>query len=52
MDSHGGGDMIQAPKLRELDHAAYELAEFKWRTIAPLLPNNPLGVARIVTGGF
>jgi transposase len=27
--------------------ARYELTEFEWRTIQPLLPNKPRGVARV-----
>jgi len=27
----------------------YELTEFEWRVIAPLLPNKPRGVPRVAT---
>ena len=32
--------------------ARYDLTEFEWRTIQPLLPNKPRGVPRTMTGVF
>jgi transposase len=29
----------------------YDLTDFEWRVIAPLLPNKPRGVPRSMTGG-
>src|ERR1700723_760695 len=29
------------------DHAGYELSDFEWGVIAPLLPNKPRGVLRV-----
>ena len=29
----------------------YELTDFEWRVIEPLLPNKPRGVPRVETGG-
>src|SRR5207248_2052787 len=37
----------QASQLGELDHAGYELTDFEWGVIAPLLPNKPRGVPRV-----
>lgn len=28
-------------------HGRYDLTEFEWRTIRPLLPNKPRGVPRV-----
>ena len=30
-----------------MDHARYDLIEFEWKVIAPLLPNKPRGVPRV-----
>jgi len=30
----------------------YELTDFEWRVMAPLLPNKPRGVPRSTTAGF
>ena len=32
--------------------ARYEVTEFEWRVIPPLLPNKPRGVRGLMTGGF
>lgn len=30
-----------------MSHGRYDLTEFEWKTIQPLLPNKPRGVARV-----
>jgi transposase len=30
----------------------YELTDFEWEVITPLLPNKPRGVRRVDDGGF
>jgi transposase len=39
-------DMIQAPKL-EPRIMRYELSEYEWTAINPMLPNKPRGVRRV-----
>jgi transposase len=39
--------VIQASELRELVMVRYELTDFEWRVIQPLLPNKPRGVPRV-----
>ena len=39
--------MIQAPKLWELVMNRYDLTDFEWSVIEPLLPNKPRGVPRV-----
>jgi len=45
-DSQIGWNVIQALQ-RSLSMARYELTEFEWKTIQPLLPNKPRGVPRV-----
>ena len=41
--------MIQSPEAGGLNmaHGRYDLTEFEWKTIQPLLPNKPRGVRRV-----
>jgi hypothetical protein len=39
-------DVIQAPKL-ELRIMRYELSDYEWTAIKPMLPNTPRGVPRV-----
>jgi transposase len=39
-------DVIQAPKL-EPRLMRYELSEYEWTAIKPMLPNKPRGVRRV-----
>ena len=39
--------MIQAPTLWELVDERYDLTDFEWSVIEPLLPNKPRGVPRV-----
>jgi hypothetical protein len=39
-------NVIQAPKL-ELQIMRYELSDYEWTAIKPMLPNKPRGVRRV-----
>jgi hypothetical protein len=39
-------DMMQAPKL-ELRIMRYELSDYEWCVINPMLPNKPRGIPRV-----
>src|SRR6476620_8905290 len=39
-------DMIQAPKLEPRIIMRYELSDYGWTSIKPMLPNKPRGVRR------
>jgi hypothetical protein len=39
-------DVIQAPKL-ELRIMRYELSDYEWCVINPMLPNEPRGIPRV-----
>jgi transposase len=38
--------MIQAPKL-ELQIMRYELSDYEWAVVKPILPNKPRGIPRV-----
>jgi hypothetical protein len=46
-----GMEVIQAPKL-EPRIMRYELSDYEWAAIKPLLPNEPRGVPRVDIGIF
>ena len=45
-DYRGIWNVIQALQ-GSLEHGPYDLTDFEWKVIAPLLPNKPRGVARV-----
>ena len=46
-DSQIASDVIQATKLWGLKMGRYDLTDFEWSIIQPLLPNKPRGVPRV-----
>jgi hypothetical protein len=40
-------DVIQAAKLESLESCGYELSDYEWTAIKPMLPNKPRGVRRV-----